>query len=55
MFKARVLVDLCRCLPTLDAVKLSHENEFLLAMCASDASSCLIAEFDSKGDGESGL
>ena len=35
-------------LPALDAVKLSHDNAFLLATCTSDASSCLIAEFDSK-------
>ena len=35
-------------LPTLDAVKLSHDNAFLLGMCTSNASSYSIAEFDSK-------
>ena len=29
-------------------MKLSHDSAFLLAMCASDASSWSIAEFDSK-------
>ena len=33
-------------------MKLSHDNAFLLAMCTSDASSCLIAEFGLKTDME---
>jgi len=33
----QVLVKVC--LPTLGAVKLFHDNAFLLAMCTSDASS----------------
>jgi len=35
-------------LPDLDAGKLSHDSTFLVAMVASDASSCSIRKFDSK-------
>jgi len=35
-------------LPALDAMKLSHDSTFLLAMCASNASSWSIRKFDSK-------
>ena len=49
MFNGRVRVGFGRGLfHELDAVKLSHDSAFRLALCASDASSCSIAEFDSK-------
>ena len=44
MFNGRVRVGFGRGLfpPALDAVTLSHESAFLLALCAADASSCLM-------------
>ena len=50
MFNGRVRVGFGRGLfsRALDAVKRSHDSAFRLALCASDASSCSIAEFDSK-------
>ena len=49
MFNAHVGFGIQRfVLPALDAVKMFHDSAILLVMGARDASSCSIAEFDSK-------
>ena len=53
MFKTRVRVGFG--LPSLDAVKLSHDNAFLLAMCTSELRLVGLQSSTQNGDGESSL